>query len=346
MRIPNELKLMFADCLDLDDIITLVHTTRDLNRLLTLYMYRRAKDLKSRYFGRPYFLRAVDAGNLTAVRHFIEVGTSVNMSDPKSFMFSTALHSCVWEGYIELAQLLIQHGVNMSPVSNFGETPLHLAIGKESEETWVRLLADAGTDISASYAHGRTILSWAASRGNASTVQLLLERGANPAFRNHIGDTLLHCPDDGGSAAKLRLFLEAGLNIEATNQFDERPLHRAAKFDRKDYVIELLQRGANVEAIDNKGRTPLQAFLSFRGSTSAARHILHHQTLPEECASKGSQACVPGCLFGESDEPVVDLLLSAGADIRAGSYFSITPLYWAASLLNKRISNRNRSRPL
>jgi ankyrin repeat protein len=71
------------------------------------------------------FLRAVKTGNLMAVRHFIEVGTSVNMSDPTDIYHPTALHSCVEGGYIKMAQLLIQHGVNMSPVNDFGHTPLH-----------------------------------------------------------------------------------------------------------------------------------------------------------------------------------------------------------------------------
>jgi hypothetical protein len=90
VRIPNELKLIFADCLDLDDINTLVRTTRALNRLLTTFMYRRAEDLES-WNGRPYILQAVGAGNLTAVRRFIEVGTSVNMSDPTELYLPTGL---------------------------------------------------------------------------------------------------------------------------------------------------------------------------------------------------------------------------------------------------------------
>jgi ankyrin repeat protein len=161
-----------------------------------------------------------------------------------------------------------------------------------------------------------------------------MERGAIPAIWNDRGDTLLHCPPAGGSAATVGLFLEAGLNIEATDLWGETPLHHAAKFHRYDYVFELLQRGANVDAISIEGRTPLQAILSWSRSTSAARHILHHDTLPEGCASKGSQACVPGCLFGESDIPVVDVLLSAGADIRASRNSTRSPLDWAASLLN------------
>jgi ankyrin repeat protein len=335
---------MFADCLDIDDINTLVRTTRDLNRLLTPYMYRRAKDLRSRNPNRwPYFLRAVDAGNLTAVRLFIEVGTSVNMSYPADQVDTTALHRCVRKGYVGMARLLIQHGVNMSPVNYFGHTPLYEAIGKKSEETWANLLVDAGADIFASNTVGDTILAKATRIGNPSTVKLLLERGAIPAIWNDRGDSLLHCPPVGGSAATVGLFLEAGLNIEATNWCGETPLHHAARFHRNDYVFELLQRGANVDAISVNGRTPLQAILiwsrsasfwSRRRMTSAARHILHHDTLPEECTSNGSQACVPGCIFGESDIRVVDLLLSAGADIRASRNSTRSPLDWAASLLN------------
>jgi ankyrin repeat protein len=334
---PNELKLMFADCLDLHDINTLVRTTRALNWLLTTHMYRCAKDLVSRC-GRPYFLRAVKAGNLTAVKHFIEVGTSVDMSDPTDDFLQTALHRCVREGYIEMAQLLIQHGVNISSVNSFGLTPLHQAIGGRSEETWAKLLVDAGADIFARTVAGETMLSWATTWGKLSTVQFLLERGATSTTRTRRGNTLLHnslrCPADSQSAAKLGLFLEAGLNIEATNNKGETPLHLAAKFGKDDCVFRLLQRGANVDAISMGGRTPLQAVLGWCGSASAARHILHHDTLPEECASKGNQACVPGCLFGESDEPVVDLLLSAGADIRASRNSTRSPLDWAASFLN------------
>jgi hypothetical protein len=93
VRVPNELMLMFADCLDIDDINTLVRTSWAIIRLFTQYMYRRAKD---RYSGggRPYFLRAADTGNLTAVTNFIEVGASVIMSDTMDSVCSTALHTC------------------------------------------------------------------------------------------------------------------------------------------------------------------------------------------------------------------------------------------------------------
>jgi hypothetical protein len=329
---------MFADCLDLDDINTLVRTTRALNRLLTPYMYRRAKDAPPGHWYRvPYLLRAVEANNLTAVRHFIEVGTSVNMGDPTAMFHPSALHICVWHEYIEMAQLLIQHGVNMSPVDSFGYTPLRDAIGRKSEEIWVRLFVDAGVDISASGGPDGTTLSEAMRYGNPSTVQFLLQRGAIPRIWNLDGDTVLHCPETKrGTAATVGTFVEAGLNIEATNVWGQTPLHRAAGYGRKDYVKELLQWGANVDATDNEGRTPLQAFLAsgnWRWGEPIARHILLHETLPE--VSKGSQACVPICRLVGCDEPVADLLLSAGANIRASSNSTRSPLDWATLVFSR-----------
>jgi ankyrin repeat protein len=334
--VPNELKLMIADCLDLDDINSLIRTCGTENRLLTPYMYRRAKGIATRH-GRPCFLKAVDAGNVTAVMHFIKVGTSVNMSHKSEYLRPTALHCCVQDGNIEIAQLLIQHGVKMSPVNDFGWTPLHCAVARaHSSRTWVRLLLDAGADISATSEMYGSILYTATMRGTPSIVQLLLQRGATPTTMDSDGDTLLHCSqwDQLGTEATVGLFLDAGVNIEATNKRGRTPLHQAAKYGREDYVKELLKWGAHVDATDNKGRTPLQAFLKWRPISSAARHILHHDALPAGCASKGREACVPSCRFVENVEPVVDLLLSAGADIRASRNSTRSPLDWAASWFN------------
>jgi ankyrin repeat protein len=92
-----------------------------------------------------------------------------------------ALHSCVLGGNLEMARLLIQHGVNLSPVNDFGRTPMHYAVCLEdSSETSVGLLVDAGADMSASTAVRDTILSMATRYGTPSMVQLRLRRGTIP----------------------------------------------------------------------------------------------------------------------------------------------------------------------
>jgi hypothetical protein len=98
---------MIADRLDLGDINTLVRTIRASNRLLTPYMDRRAKGRQSSAIERPFLLEPVNAGNRAPLRRFIEVGTSVNMSDTIDHSRTTVLHSCVGDGHIDIVQLLI-----------------------------------------------------------------------------------------------------------------------------------------------------------------------------------------------------------------------------------------------
>jgi ankyrin repeat protein len=319
-RIPNELKLMVADCLNLFDTSSLGRTSRALYALLTEYRYRRAKDLKNKY-GRPYFLLAVDSGDLSAVKQFIEVGTSVNMCDTVDDKLPTALHSCVKRGNIDIAQLLIQNRVNMSAENKEGWTPLYCAAGRfrPPREAMVRVLLDAGPPILASSKFEETILYTATVFGTASIVKLLLQRGEIPIPSEHNGATLLHCAATLATGATVRVLFESGLDIEATTVLGETPLHCAASFNKKDTVDVLLQSGANVHAIDLIGFTPLQTFFEWRPSDSAAHRILHHEALPEGCSWKGIEECVPACRFVNFNEPVVDLLLSAGANIWACS---------------------------
>jgi hypothetical protein len=57
-------------------------------------------------------LLAVDRCNMTAVRQFIEVGASIEITVPEDGPTATALHSCVLTR--EIAQLLIDNGVEIS----------------------------------------------------------------------------------------------------------------------------------------------------------------------------------------------------------------------------------------
>jgi hypothetical protein len=329
---PNELKLTIADNLGVGDINALVCTSRAMNRLLTPYMYRRAKNLCSK--SRPFFLRAVDSGSLTAVRRFIEVGTSVNMSDTTDLLRPTSLHSCVQGGNLGMTQLLIKNGANISAVNRLGLTPLHYAVRRRrSSESLVRLLLDAGADLFVSSMLYHTVLFTATMYGTTSIVQLLLHRGAIPTIHEHDGATPLHGAASHGTAATVQLILKAGVNIEATNSSGETPLHMAAKFGKADNVDTLLQWGANVNATSRIRSTPLlEAVLYFGtcGEKQAAAHrILHVAPPPDGSCWKGTEACVPSCRFAQYNQRTVDILLYAGADILATSNNNISPLRWA-----------------
>jgi ankyrin repeat protein len=327
--VPNELKLIFADNLGLRDIHALVRTSRALNRLMTPYMYRLAKQLRTRS-GRPYFLRAVDTGNLTAVRQFIDVGTSVDMMDTQHLNLSTALHTCVDNRDIATARLLVENGVNLSAENSFGETPLHCAVSRrDANEEMVKFLLDSGADIFAASHYSGRVLNAAAKDGTAFIVQLLLERGAVATYPEPDGTTALHGAASQGSAETVRLLLKAGFDMEATDSWGNTPLHSAVYSRKAKKVEELLQWGANVWATNDVGDTPLHLAVIIGGSDAHYR-VRNSAALIEMGSRRCSAACPPLCRrCGEYNDSIVGLLLVAGANIMATNDDNISPLSWA-----------------
>ena len=111
---------MVAEELGIHDVNSLARTCRGMRKLLVQFMYRYAKDSRTKG-GRPYFLLAVDDGNLAAAKPFVEVGASVNMTDRVTFP-ETAIHSCWHFAHVEIAELLIDKGINVSAVDRVGYT--------------------------------------------------------------------------------------------------------------------------------------------------------------------------------------------------------------------------------
>ena len=145
MRIPNELKLTVADKLGIHDVTALARTCRGTNELLGRIVYLRAKDSRT-IRGRPYFLQAVDDGNLAAVERFVAAGASVNMTDIVTDLPETAMLSCAHFGHVEIAVFLVTKGIDVSTVSIEGHGVLDdVAMGARPEEALATLGHDATT---------------------------------------------------------------------------------------------------------------------------------------------------------------------------------------------------------
>jgi hypothetical protein len=316
---------MIADNLGVHDLNALVRTCRATCELLSLYMYRRAVHLSSRSGG-PYFLRAVNNGILTAITRFIEVGASVEMRDTRAKMCPTPLHICAYNGDIETAGLLIKNGANLSAVNFNHKTPLELMHNKYPIEVLLELVLDSGAESIPTLKCGG-VLRMVAEYGSASMVELLLERGAVASDTDTSGVTPLHGAARNGSAETVRLLLGAGADIEATDYEDFAPLHRAVSCSNTEVVEVLLHCGANVEARDFAGCTPLfEAVRYYRETRSVAHRILHATPPPDGGFWNGTEGCVEPCPFTHQSEPIVDLLLDAGANVLAANNNGTRPL--------------------
>jgi ankyrin repeat protein len=156
-----------------------------------------------------------------------------------------------------------------------GWTPLHVAVA-ECQADIVRLLAEAGADLTARTEHHRTPLH-VALETSPSLVPLLLELGAvldapSAAYLDDVGRLTAHLDEGaelsdrgsgfdllswasfGGAAATAELLLERGADANGG------ALHAAASGSRLALVRLLLEAGADVDRRDPyTGRAPLHA---------------------------------------------------------------------------------------
>lgn len=132
--------------------------------------------------------------------------------------------------------------LNCRPIPKGGV--LHCAVGYfEPKNGVLEMILDAGPDLAAKDAEGRSPLHRAAIIGNVKGATALLDKQADVRAKDKEGAT---------------------------------PLHHAAKVGGKPMITLLIDRGAPVDARDDAGRTPLdwatkadvQALLTERGAAA------------------------------------------------------------------------------
>jgi ankyrin repeat protein len=130
-----------------------------------------------------------------------------------------------------------------------------------------------------SLGEGTTPLMRAARFGDAAAMRVLIEAGADVSKQQRNGNTALLFASgvgfqigDGGFArtdrgteedaiAAIKLFLDAGADVNQSTTAGETPLHAAAARDGGQIVRYLVSRGANLDAKDKSGRTALDVAL-------------------------------------------------------------------------------------
>jgi uncharacterized protein len=160
----------------------------------------------------------------------------------------------------------------------------------------VRALLDAGADIDARDAQGRTALL-AATHGNAvEAARLLIERGADLEIPDDLKDTPFLYAGAEGRLEILRLLVKAGARLDGRNRYGGNALIPAAHHGHVEVVRELLETTRiDVNRVNDPGWTALiEAVILADGGP------IHQQ--------------------------IVRLLLDHGADPRIADKEGITPL--------------------
>ena len=177
---------------------------------------------------------------------------------------------------------------------SFEFSRLHKAYLGLSGLTFDHVLASTKrSDVDKNDAQGRTVLSWAAARGDSETVRKLLARGADPDKKRTNNRSPLHFALDV-DVATAEMLLDAKADVNSTDDGDRIPMHYVTSGTRS-LIKRMVDLGADIGKRSNRGRTPL------------------------------SLACQYGHGYAVKE------LLDCGADINDRDMDGLAPIGWAVS---------------
>jgi uncharacterized protein len=156
------------------------------------------------------------------------------------------LTKAVNAGDLQAVRALIKSGADVNARSGDGSTPL-LWAAHHSNDDIARALIAAKASVDVANDYGITPLLEASKTGDAAMMELLLGAGANPSLAHPEGQTPLLAAARSGSVPAVRLLLARGVDVNAAETYQRTtPLMWAAAENHLDVVELLIEAGADV----------------------------------------------------------------------------------------------------
>ncbi len=121
------------------------------------------------------------------ILELLAANAAVNQSNDQK---RTALHYAVYQGHVDVVEILLDHGADVQVLDVGRQTPLHIA-ASHGDVPMIRFLLDHGGFTHEFNVLGRTCLDLAVSTGSLPIVKLLLIEGAVVSKSNRAGKTPL-----------------------------------------------------------------------------------------------------------------------------------------------------------
>lgn len=190
---------------------------------------------------------AAEQGHSNVMRILLKAGASLDLLDD---LGKTPLFSAVDKGHTDISRMLLDAGANPSPWGKENEPLLFAALCNRSVDIITSLL-QTGANVDATVpSTGITLLHTASEEGNTALVKLLLEAGAQVSPRTVAGATPLHQAAVFGHTEVARLLLDAGADINALEYDGMTPLDNTIYCGQLETMREIQQAGGRLNVVD------------------------------------------------------------------------------------------------
>ncbi|KAL8969920.1 MAG: hypothetical protein Q9183_001763 [Haloplaca sp. 2 TL-2023] len=272
------------------------------------------------YRGTTALMNACHSGYVDMVELLVGNGADISTTD----RCGTALHHAAEAGHVPVIRQLLRFGLDPNVQSRDGRTPLFCAAQSRHCEV-IRELINSNAKVDhVCPGVGTALQLVVASSPTPDVVHLLLQHHADPNLLVSTGMPLLHEVVLGQIGDEvLHLLLKHGTDVNHRSRYGSTALQIAASNNKLHFMRVLLDYGANVNAEAGKGYTALHS-TARAGFPEAVKLLLQYGATPE---LPGTKVKTPLYLAVEYNRvEVVQMLLEAGADLKACTKSDGTPL--------------------
>jgi ankyrin repeat protein len=283
------------------------------------------------YRGMPLHV-AAQRGDAAATEMLLTHKADVNALDQAG---QTPLHLAAAGGHTSVASLLLAHGAQVDPKRpGDGGTPL-LAAVEAGQKEMVSLLLENKAEPNVRKSGNWTLLMMAASQSSIEILNLLLATKADPNLKSSDGNysasmAALDSRDRAARCAMVTALVGREAKVDDRDANGETPLMKAVKLRDKDTLAALLKAKLDVNATDRYGNSALLLLIY---SLDPGRRF----PVPGQILALPGRIPVPGQSTPEQIEPgaevpgMVEMLISAGANVNLQDYSGSTPLQYLES---------------
>lgn len=222
-------------------------------------------------------------GNQDRIHKLMLAGANIEVRDKSGR--TPLLSACIW-GKDDMVVYLLDRGADINAMDNNGNNALHVVMSEAEGAETVRVLIEHGVDVNHKNSSGQVPWFLLRRPGHdvesgvIDNLKLVLQAGADITVRNNSGDSILHIAADLGSVEVGKLAIQYGADINWVDNNGQSPLNRciAPSFSTiKPYAPELIDfliaQGADVNLADAQKKTPLHNAAS-RGDAAIIQRLI------------------------------------------------------------------------
>ncbi len=274
------------------------------------------------------FRRATNDGNLQTIETLLSIGFDPNA--PLDGPQYTPLWYAVESNQPDVVDLLLAAHADPNargPLPPSYATPLELALQNGNIRIASRLI-QAGAQVNAKNAGGRTVLYYAVRERQLDALTFLIENGAAVNIRDKDGTSPLDDAVRRGTVDTIALLLAHGARLnEPEPQAGMTPINEAACRGNVEVVQFLLQFHPDLEIQDNRGYGPLENALRY-GRQAVAMLLLEAEAKDPQSSQISAKLIDPA--IAKNEPRVVEALLRQGVSANGTLPSGGTPLDTAA----------------